>query len=240
MSKKVENQEEQVQQDAPVEQPKPKKRRHKGAIIAWSIIGTVVLVIGGVMFFALNSMKNKSPAANIAGKTFVADTDEDLVVIMDGKYEADSDAAKKVKDKVASESAKGDEGAKEVAQLMTTYGSDTIKNKFKDSYVTCSGISLFSYDDVTATLYNSSDTEWYHCSYKVNSNRNGMEVKLVGDEREQLTKLHAVDSHVSFGLTTRYIMGDVYYFHVFFNIGTATVDSKTYSIVFSVNYWAKK
>ena len=221
------------------QQPK-KKKSHKGAIIAWSIIGTVVIVIGVIMLLTLNSMKNNSPTSWIAGKTFYADTDSQLVVIKDGKYDADSDAQKKVKDKIASGVASGDEGAKQISELMTTYSSSAIKNKFAGSYVKGSKTTLFNYSTVKATLYSSSDTEWYNRSYKVDGSGKGLDYYLVGDEKEQLLKLHAVDANISFGYSHSQV-GVVTFntFSVYYQIGTVTVDSKTYSIQFEVEYLEK-
>ena len=174
------------------EQPKSKKKSHKGAIITWSIIGTVVIATSGAMLFLLNKNKNASPTSTIQGKTFVADTSSTLVHIRQGSGgdDVDYNSRGKYVDAYLTSNSETNTTAKEILGNYNYYKSDTAKTKFKDSYFKVSKTNLFSYDKVVITLYSGSDSEWYHYSLANNSDKTGLKQYLEGDEKEQLTKLH--------------------------------------------------
>ena len=222
------------------EQPK-KKKSHKGAIIAWSIIGGLVIVTGGAMLLLLNNMKNSAPTAKIQGKTFHADTSEKAIRVFRDTFEVNDNVRAMVLNFVKEESEEDPE-AKVIQEAIDKYGGDTYKNKFKDTTIEVSSTSLFSYNLVDVTLKGSDGSEWYKYSLESNSDKKSLKQHLNGDEKEQQSKLYT-KTGVQGGVvqlfnTVSTGQLDVYVPYGTFRcqLGTAFFENNKYSIQFRIDY----
>ena len=235
---------EQKKVDEQVAEQPQKKRTHKGAIIAWSIIGGVVLATGGGILALLGYSMSNSPTAKVQGKTFNVDMSENTIQVFNGGFTVDAQTRKNVLSYINTKSS-SDSEAKVMQENISKYGADVYKQKFADTKVTVSSTNLFKYSQVTVSLLGSSGDEIYHYSLQANSENNDLKTYLVGDEREQMTKLYTATGilgNLSLYNTRKASGPDVLapYASFGYAIGTVLLEGVTYSVQFRVNFFENK
>ena len=227
------------------EEVKTKKKVRKGPIITCSIIGGVVLLVGGAMLFALSSMQKKSPTYKLQGKTYYAQISNKNFVLYkttSGQVEATAEEMDKV-EKYINDHVDTDSNAKQIKENVAKY--ENAASKFTDSTVKASGTSLFSYDEFDVKVLLKDSTNVYSATLTTNSNRNGLQWKKTGNEKQIIT-----DSYTKTGIyfTIGYAHASAedtekpeFYITTknYFDIGKIKLGDDSYEYVFRITYSLK-
>ena len=221
------------------EEQKPKKKK-KGFIVFLSIFGGVVVLILGVMAFALISMQQKATTAKIQGKTFAEVNNKVALKIVDSSNrDVDDENRQKILNFVASESIH-DSGAAQIQGEIVDYSEEDLAKKFDGTKFVATKTSMFNYTDVSLKFYGSDSKEVAIYDLQENGNHNLLEYK---DRSEKLKQDAELTSYfgikVGFGYSNSIVNGEdgdptLYISHSIAD--RVTFNGSNYRIYFSVSY----
>lgn len=158
------------------EEQKPKKKK-KGFIVFLSIFGGVVVLILGVMAFALISMQQKATTAKIQGKTFAeVDNKVALKVVDSSSKDVDDESRQKILNFVESESLH-DSTAAQIQEEIVDYSEEDLAKKFDGTKFVATKTSMFNYTDLSLKFYGSDNKEYASYDLQENGNHNLLEYK---------------------------------------------------------------